>query len=407
MIKFHINNNKKNLILFIHGFTGAEETWAFSESINFPTLLSENTDILKSFDIAYFNYFTELQLLAPIKRSPFYKLFKKVLGHKNKKNISICEISNLLRTEIKVKLGDYDNLIIIAHSMGGLIAKDYILNNIEDGSDHKVAMFISLAVPHSGSELATFAKLFSSNINIQELAPIDGIVIDLNNKWVNAKTLPQTKYFYGTWDEIVNKKSAIGINIDSADVYAFEEDHTSICKPENKENTTFKATEKIILNISEADLKKKAVKILKLTSPDQYEDEFFVLKLLVANVHNSTVKSVKEHFLNAEYVRKLFKSKEELSTLSDLYKKIESLYADSYGMFLSGVIETPEELVATVHEKIVNNDQVLLKTILPILDGYYKKGMLHQLANEVNDDTSSGIWWTKERSLEKLKSNKK
>lgn len=399
MIEFHTKNNLKNAIVFIHGFTGGKDTWS-SKNTSFPELLSENKEILDLYDICHFNYYTKLELfLGGLKKNIFTKIFKKVRGKKNLKNLPIEEWGNILASDIKFTLNEYDNIVIVAHSMGGLIAKSYILNSLEE--DLKVSLFLSLAVPHSGSEYATFVKLFSSNVSIEELSPISRIIDSLNKKWVNSSNTPTIKYFYGALDEIVDKRSAVAIDVNESETISCNEDHISICKPEDSSSVVYKAVVTFLLNPEI--YSKKKVKLLKLEDLEQYDDELFVLKLIIADVHSTMVKSVKEHFLNAEYVRKLFKSDEEQALLKELYMRIESVYKDMYLLFLSKKIKTSQELISTVHQKIIDENDTLLSSILPILDGYYKKGMLHQLANVSNSDPDDDVWWTTERDLKKLR----
>ncbi len=59
MIEFVKQSNNKNLILFIHGLTGSNETWENEETgTTFPKLLLKDKVIEDNFDIAYFEYFT-------------------------------------------------------------------------------------------------------------------------------------------------------------------------------------------------------------------------------------------------------------------------------------------------------------------------------------------------------------
>lgn len=51
----------RNLILFVHGFTGdAEATWKNKNGNSFPILLLENNYIKSNFDIASYSYFSTL-----------------------------------------------------------------------------------------------------------------------------------------------------------------------------------------------------------------------------------------------------------------------------------------------------------------------------------------------------------
>ncbi len=52
--------NKKNLVLFIHGFTGAEETWTNDIGQSFADLLMESEEISENYDFAQIVYYSKL-----------------------------------------------------------------------------------------------------------------------------------------------------------------------------------------------------------------------------------------------------------------------------------------------------------------------------------------------------------
>lgn len=400
MVKFVINNNQNNLVLFVHGFTGGKDTWKNSSGSYFFDMLADDEIVKENVDIAYFEYFTTLSdFYATAKsvtgklKSLFTQTFGKIQG-----NNSIEEISNILRSEIRFKLKSYDNIIIVAHSMGGLITKACALEE----NSNKIKLFISLAVPHLGSDAATLGKLFSTNFQIRDLAPLSHLIPTLNDQWVKLSRKPDIKYFYGTNDNIVKKISAIGTDNIEQDIIACNEDHVSISKPENIDCITYKATVDFIKEFLTGKTENLDFEIKELDDESQFEDEFFVLKLLLANVHQEAVKNAKENFLNAEYTRKFYSNAADQRKLAELYKKIRSLYRDSYAKFAAGTLKSSSELVNEIHEKIVNEDAQFLKTVIPLINGLHKKGMLHQLANDLEKD----VWWSENKSIEALHSLK-
>ena len=76
------------------------------------------------------------------------------------KNIKIEKLSDFLKSSIEVYCSNYENIVLIAHSMGGLISKAYILKDLEEQLNPKVKLFLSLAVPHNGSNWAQIEGLY-------------------------------------------------------------------------------------------------------------------------------------------------------------------------------------------------------------------------------------------------------
>ncbi|WP_417466156.1 ABC-three component system protein [Kordiimonas sp.] len=402
MITFVSQNNNSSLILFVHGFTGSDETWDNKNGTSFPVLLSSIEQVSDKYDVACFSYYTKLFNLFSSATNWGKRLgaIFKVSHQKLKKNISVEEISNLLGTEIRFRLAKYDNIIIVAHSMGGLVTKSYIVNEISAGTPSRVNLFLSLAVPHAGANAATFGKLVSSNIQIENLDPLNAFIHKINDEWLQTSLRPTTKYFYGTHDDVVPKTSASPSDKQKNDVIALDENHTSICKPEGIEETTFQAVLGCILEQANTDAGVSDIQIQNLENEDDYDDELFVLKLIVADIQQATVKDAKKTFLNAEFIRKKFSSEVDRKRFSDLYHKVETLYKSHYSEFLHGTTINSGQLLARVHQAIIKEDRQFLHCqFMPFLNAIHKQGMLHQLANNEAED----VWWTKESGTEFLK----
>ena len=103
--------------------------------------------------------------------------------------------------------------------------------------------------------------------------------------------------------------------------------------------------------------------------------------------------SHQELFLNAEYSRKILKSKFQKNKLEELFENINQLYRDSYDKYLHDNKMNSGALLVDVHEKITEEDNRLLKSMATSLKVFHKKGMLHQLANSKEYD----IWWGAQR----------
>jgi len=401
MIEFVSQQNKKNLILFVHGFCGGEATWKNGEARSFPELFSDDLEISGNYDIAHFSYFTKLLNLFA-KAGKVSTLVKRMFGTSHGKlanNISIEEIGNLLRTEIRFKLQTYDNIIVVAHSMGGLVTKSAITKDIEEKKPSKIKLFISLAVPHQGAEAATFGKLVSDNLQVEGLSPLNDFIHKINDEWLKTSLRPTTKYFYGVHDSVVKKTSAVPIDKERSDSISVDEDHTSITKPESPASTTVIAVKQIILDFEKNDPGLSTLEIKQLEDEADFDDELFVVKLISADIHSTTIREAKEAFLNAEYIRKIFSSASDQKRLSELYAKIRKVYQNSYTKYIHDGIPNSGLLLADVHETIIKEDKNFLDTFILFVNAIHKQGMLHQLAN-TNDEN---IWWTKDGSIDSLR----
>lgn len=392
---YNKNDNNKNLILFVHGFTGdVQSTWANDSDILFPELLLQNANIKENFDIASYSYYSTLLNLFAV-RSTYRKVKSLIFGKKsvNERNLDVDELSNNLKDHFRFTLGHYDNIYVIAHSMGGLIVKNLIVNDMVKNGVTKVKLFISLAVPHQGSELSVFGSIISDNLQIKNLNPVQQFINELNQKWIDIEK-PLTKYYYGSYDNIVTKYSAVALDKYEKDIISVKSDHVTIAKPYAYDSILVTSVVEFLLDaIRNQTLRDTGFQ--RLPNDEQLSDELFVIKLIVADIPEESQVRAKELFFNAEYVRKLFTSRRDVEQIQDLFDSIRQLYKDSYEKYLSKDDITSQELLSDIHRKITDKDSCILKSLIPSLKFYHKQGMLHQLANDKNSD----IWWSRTRDL--------
>lgn len=399
MINFiHDTLDKKNLIIFIHGFIGGEETWVKKdESMTLIKYLTADKKICENFNMSLFEYHSTLLELFP-KSQALLNMFKR---KKNKVNLPINGLSKLLKSKIEYTCADYENIILIGHSMGGLIAKRFILDDLKENTDSKVKLYMSLATPHQGSIIANFGKKLIKNVQTKDLAALSESITAMNNEWVQNKNLPKRIYGQGLYDQIVSKESSIALDSDIQKVIYSDDDHFSIIVPETK-NVIVDA---LILELNDF-LKQQQIQSIenheKFSDEGQYDEEIFVLKLIMADIHSSLLSSSKMAFYNAEFtLRKLSSLGVDLKTLEPLYTKIQELYFIEFGELINGVHKNPNELLTAVHKKIREEDIKYLISLHQPLQSLQKFGMLQQLAG--NDNS---IWWDKthdENSFELFK----
>lgn len=393
MVEWVRRDKNQSLVVFVHGLTGGMGTWAYDEQVSFPSLLLADPRI-DGFDIACFNYFTTFTNIYGTSKSIMSRLFGSLKSFR--KNLPIEEIGELLKTEFSVNFTKYKKIIIIAHSMGGLISKYCILQQIEHDGRTPVTGFISLAVPHQGAKAASIASLISSNAHVGDLKVLGEAIDKLNRSWSQSSVTPEVKYIYGAHDIIVEKNSAIPTDTLKANAVAVNEDHIGICKPKDSEQTVYVAVVNFIEDLAakfSGQLEKK-----EFIDNQQYEDQFFVLKLILAEVGEVLTGSAKEYFFNAEEARKIFSSDHDRDLLKKLYEDIRTLYRLEYEYHIANGTTTTQ-LVQSVHKKIFDAQDGYLKTTLSQLRDSHKMGMIHQLANK----SDTRVVWSESTTLEALK----
>jgi tetratricopeptide (TPR) repeat protein len=266
---------KSKLIIFIHGLVGSKKTWILSDGTKtVATYLIQNPAINAEYDFGYFEYVSNVTTPST-GRNLFKFAWNQVFGiHKAVTfNLSIEDSAKSLATQIYVNAKNYEQIVLIGHSMGGLVSKAYICEKLKQNQDHKISHFISLAVPHGGSELATFAKKYLKNHpQLKELKPLDEFLNELTTTWINTDytiKLPETQYFLGLFDKIVPKTSSLAYDTrKNLEVHTVEQDHSSILKPIVDETVV----EAIVMFLTNPSKKKARTKLLIAPpEPEKFE----------------------------------------------------------------------------------------------------------------------------------------
>jgi pimeloyl-ACP methyl ester carboxylesterase len=214
-----------HLVVFVHGLCGdANTTWTNTAThFVFPEELARD--------------------FAAEKQSAYVFVYDYVSHLEG--GPSILSIADHLEFEIGelLKKHPYRTLRIVAHSMGGLVAREYILRRQPRAHPQlKVTNVVLLATPNNGSELADLGQLIPRNRQIEELRHIDKgntYLESLNKDWnheFKGGGHPRHVLLYGGYEEL--GISVIGqiVRLSSAITYAdesmgFQEDHFSIAKP--------------------------------------------------------------------------------------------------------------------------------------------------------------------------------
>lgn len=234
-------NNNDNLnstaVIFIHGWRGDPfNTWMNNKGLILPEIMSHDKD-LESFIFYSFGYKSTLGLFQ----------------------YNFHEIARLLNSSISANI-HANNIILIGHSMGGLVAQQYVVSlfdNHDIQSVKKVKGIAYLSVPFGGSFLANIIPIINSQIeSLREKR--NPLLKELKEKWnayvyrggnplspsVFKHEISQIA-LYGSRDLVVNKESAAPFHL-GADIFPVDKYHKDICKIDENDDV-YKLLKKFIL----------------------------------------------------------------------------------------------------------------------------------------------------------------
>jgi esterase/lipase len=396
---------KKIAVVFVHGFTGGNKTWQNDSGQKFKDMLASDTKLNAAFDFYEYEYYTSLIDFfdsAPVQEILGLLRIPKFFGHKKKvrNNKPIKKISEALGTFLRLKLKNYSEVILIAHSMGGLVAKDFILNH-EKGDKPKPIGFVSVAVPHKGSLSAQILAPVR-NINAKELTPLNEYTDELNNRWIDSrKSLPDSIYLIAQYDQCVPSVSATPFTLKAAEKPVLEHDHVTICKPSSTEDLAYDAVKTFLSKIARNANLQSQLKISYSDAAPDYDKEIFVIKMILCDIGAKGIDDAKESFFNAEIISKAA-DEDDQEMLLEIQSKVLSLYRLTYNQYSSDEA-IPNDIFSKVHEKLLAEDSGVLSVSVKYINFLHKKGLLHQIANRL----CTTVVWSEDTTIHDILSHAK
>ncbi|MCA1494590.1 alpha/beta hydrolase [Ensifer sp. NBAIM29] len=153
-------SNKRNTVVFIHGFVSDNRAWQHTSGAYWPELLANDR---KAKDVGVF--------IFEYKTSAFSG------------DYSISDVVDALETELRLqKIDRGDSLIFVCHSMGGIVARRYLIrreSHIKKAVKHIGLMLI--ASPALGSEYANWVKAVADFVHHSQL---DALKLSAGNTWL-------------------------------------------------------------------------------------------------------------------------------------------------------------------------------------------------------------------------------
>ncbi|WP_205967629.1 hypothetical protein [Paraglaciecola sp. 20A4] len=203
-------------LVFIHGFYGGKNTWG-----KFPELLENTIDC----EVALYG---------------FDSWYLPIVGN----STSVHQLAEGLFSELKAnKCFDVDDLILVGHSLGGLVIRQLLVNLELKKVQHNITKVAFFAVPHDGSG---FAKLLSNlPLRCSKLKALDkdgNFVELLNDQWsyTSLDSRLEIMSVIGGKDAIVTSNSAKSIFRNHDVETNIDAGHINIVKPKDENSLSFK-----------------------------------------------------------------------------------------------------------------------------------------------------------------------
>ncbi|HYX09841.1 MAG TPA: alpha/beta hydrolase, partial [Bacteroidales bacterium] len=131
----------KKLVIFVHGLGGDRiKSWG-----NFSELIRNNEVLNSLIDYDFYGFPTSL-LRIPLL---------------SKKFSSIQDLSLGLNTFIKNKHSSAGEIILVGHSLGGLVVRKYLIDTVINRTDINITKVLLYGVPNTGACLANISKFVS------------------------------------------------------------------------------------------------------------------------------------------------------------------------------------------------------------------------------------------------------
>ncbi len=219
----------RRLVIFVHGLCGsrygARATWG-----SFPSLLFDD---LPDVDIGLYRYDTAVRRLG--------------FG----RSISLEDEARVFAAILRDELDAYGQIVLIGHSMGGLLCKAAICALLETRQDHaldRIAGLILMATPQLGSlRMPGWLEAFSQDA--RALRPHGDFIDRVNTTFEDQIALDERIVTYRrqtipTWsveganDFWVDRLSA-GIGLASSRRKVVKGSHTSIVKPASRDDSAY------------------------------------------------------------------------------------------------------------------------------------------------------------------------
>lgn len=192
------------VVVFVHGLLGdPKASWGSTSAY-----LETDLELKGRFKADFFRY--------PAGLSAWLPFIKYIPGVRDlpflRRAIRIQDAALGLETHINTVHGTSSPIVLIAHSMGGLVIRQYLINAVANGTAQRIKSALLFAVPNKGANLAALGdRLSLSSHQIRQLAPDSDYLENLNRRWIELKveSLVNVSCVAALLDSVVDKDSAL------------------------------------------------------------------------------------------------------------------------------------------------------------------------------------------------------
>lgn len=160
------NRARPVVALFVHGFRGdSKRTWDALRSV------LEN-DATFAADVGLWSYST-----GALKKVP-----------------TVWDAADQLQTEIRVRLSAYRRIVLVGHSLGGIVIRAMVVRALQEGrieDCERIDHIVTLGTPNDGVQFAGIVAKFSKQI--ADLRMAGDTVVDLRNEWIDRVYAPNIR----------------------------------------------------------------------------------------------------------------------------------------------------------------------------------------------------------------------
>lgn len=221
---------KKRAMVLLHGWNGTgQDTWK-----EFPKLLEQD---FPDDRILLYNYPTSLWGTVARKKYP-----------------TPAQIAEVFRTFLENELSDCDSVILLAHSLGGVIARKFLVDEIKEGRAETLTIraLILYGSPFNGSEWDGVVKALTSSSSQPAYVRADSeFLMELQADWSKhiacldwevgstSQLAVPTYAVVGAQDTTVSERSA---SFYTNRIRKVMKDHQGLVKPKDKHDEVYKTT---------------------------------------------------------------------------------------------------------------------------------------------------------------------